>query len=299
MGLTFSLTSFACVGPFVGTLLAASVSENKLQPTLGMMSFASGLALPFFFLALFPSVLQKLPRSGAWMMRIKIVFGFVILAAALKYLANVDQVLQWGFLTRERFIAAWFVLFTLPGLYLLGLLPMEGIKRDEPVGVGRLLTGAAFAIFAFSLLPGMFGGKLGELDAYVPLAAESSVASPSGEKLVWMKNDLPGALAKAKAEGKLVFVNFTGYACTNCHWMKANMFPRPEIREALSKFVLVEIYTDGADAVSEANQKMQETKFQTVAIPLYAILDADERVVATFPGITKNPAEYLAFLNRS
>ncbi|MDX2181927.1 MAG: cytochrome c biogenesis protein CcdA [Bryobacteraceae bacterium] len=299
MGLTFSLTSFACVGPFVGTLLAASVSENKLQPTLGMMSFASGLALPFFFLALFPSVLQKLPRSGAWMMRIKIVFGFVILAAALKYLANVDQVLQWGFLTRERFIAAWFVLFTLPGLYLLGLLPMEGIKRDEPVGVGRLLTGAAFAIFAFSLLPGMFGGKLGELDAYVPLAAESSVASPSGEKLAWMKNDLPGALAKAKAEGKLVFVNFTGYACTNCHWMKANMFPRPEIREALSKFVLVEIYTDGADAVSEANQKMQETKFQTVAIPLYAILDADERVVATFPGITKDPAEYLAFLNRS
>jgi thiol:disulfide interchange protein DsbD len=299
MGLTFSLTSFACVGPFVGTLLAASVSGNKLQPVLGMMAFSSGLALPFFFLAIFPSFLAKLPRSGMWMVRIKIVFGFVILAAALKYLGNVDQVLQWNFLTRERFIAAWFVLFTLPGLYLLGMVPMEGIKRDEPVGVGRLLTGVLFVIFAFSLLPGMLGAKLGELDAFVPLAQEQvGGGAASSSSLPWMKNDLKGALAKAKAEGKQVFVNFTGYACTNCHWMKANMFLRPEIREALSKYVLLELYTDGTDAASEENQKYQEAHFQTVAIPLYAIIDADEKQLAVFPGITKSPQEYLAFLTQ-
>ncbi len=298
MGLTFSLTSFACVGPFVGTLLAASVTGDRLQPMLGMTAFATGLALPFFFRALFPSALNKLPKRGEWMARVKVVMGFLILAAALKYVANIDQVLQAGLLTRERFLALWFVLFTLPGLYLLGLLPMEGIRREENLSVGRLLLGTAFVAFAMSLLPGMVGGKLGELEAYVPLAAENSVGAPSsGEKLTWMKNDLPGALAKAKAEGKLVFVNFTGYACTNCHWMKANMFPRPEIREALSKFVLVELYTDGTDAASEANQKLQETKFQTVAIPYYAILDADEKVVASYPGLTKDPKEYLAFLN--
>jgi thiol:disulfide interchange protein DsbD len=298
MGLTFSLTSFACVGPFVGTLLAASVTGNRLQPTLGMMSFATGLALPFFVLAMFPSVLKKMPRSGGWLARVKVVMGFVILAWALKYLSNVDQVLQWNFLTRERFLAAWFVLFLLPGLYLLGQLAMEGIKRDENVSIGRMLTGSLFVIFAVSLLPGMFGAKLGELEGYIPLPSEGSIgASPaSGEKLTWMKNDLKGALAKARAEGKLVFVNFTGYACTNCHWMKANMFTRGDIREAMSKFVLVELYTDGTDAMSEENQKLQESKFQTVAIPFYAILDPDEKVIATFPGLTKNPGEYLAFL---
>ena len=95
MGLTFSLTSFACVGPFVGTLLAASVQSRGLLPVLGMLSFAAGLASPFFFLALFPSYLKSLPRSGGWMARVKVVMGFVILAAMFKYLSNVDQVLQW------------------------------------------------------------------------------------------------------------------------------------------------------------------------------------------------------------
>ncbi len=301
MGLTFSLTAFACVGPFVGTLLAASVSGNRWQPMFGMMAFATGLALPFFFLALFPSVLKSMPRSGGWLARVKVVMGFVILAAALKYVANIDQVMQWGFLTRERFLAAWFVLFLLPGMYLLGLLPMEGVKRDEPAGTGRILAGALFAIFAFSLLPGMFGGRLGELDAYVPLPAEGQFGvganAGSAEKSAWLKNDLPGALAKARAENKMIFVNFTGYACTNCHWMKANMFPRPEIREALGRFVLLELYTDGTDAASEENQAYQEKMFGNAAIPFYAILDAEEKVVASFPGLTKNPAEYLAFLN--
>ena len=134
MGLTFSLASFACVGPFVGTLLAASVSGGGTRPLIGMVTFATGLALPFFLLALFPSYLKRLPRSGGWMARVKVVMGFVILAASLKYLASLDQVLQWGFLTRERFLAAWIVLFAMAGLYLLGFLRLEGIKPDEPHG---------------------------------------------------------------------------------------------------------------------------------------------------------------------
>src|ERR1035438_10426024 len=103
MGLTFALSSFACVGPFVGTLLAASVTEgSRMRPTVGMVVFATGLALPFFLLALFPSFLKRLPRSGGWLARVKVVMGFVIVAAALKYLSSLDQVLQWGFLTREK-----------------------------------------------------------------------------------------------------------------------------------------------------------------------------------------------------
>jgi thiol:disulfide interchange protein DsbD len=295
MGLTFSLASFACVGPFVGTLLAASVAGGGARPLIGMATFATGLALPFFLLALFPSYLKRLPRSGGWLARVKVVMGFVILAASLKYLSSVDQVLQWGWLTRERFLAAWIVLFAMAGLYLLGFVRLEGPTPDEPMGLGRLLVGMAFLVFALSLAPGMFGGRLGGLDAYVPPASGVTPGS-SGSALPWMKDQYRAALNRARREGKRVFVNFTGYACTNCHWMRANMFTRPEIAAALQDFVLVELYTDGTDEASEANQNLELSKFHTVAIPFYAILDADEKAMATFAGSTSDAKEYLAFL---
>jgi thiol:disulfide interchange protein DsbD len=295
MGLTFSLASFTCVGPFVGTLLAASVAGGGARPLMGMVTFATGLALPFFLLALFPAYLKRLPRSGGWLARVKVVMGFVILAASLKYLSSVDQVLQWGWLTRERFLAAWIVLFAMAGLYLLGFVRLDGVKPDEPMGLGRLLVGTAFLMFALSLAPGMFGGRLGALDAYVPVASGPASGS-SGSALVWMKDQYRAALDRARREGKRVLVNFTGYACTNCHWMRANMFTRPEIAAALQNFVLVELYTDGTDAASETNQNLELSKFHTVAIPFYAILDADEKAIATFAGSTSDAREYLAFL---
>ena len=300
MGLTFALSSFACVGPFMGTLLAASVGSGGARPLLGMLTFASGLALPFFLLALFPSYLKRLPKSGAWMARVKVVMGFIVLAAMLKFLASVDQVLQWNVITRERFLAAWIVLFAMAGLYLLGFLRLEGISKDEPMGLGRLLTGMVFLIFAISLAPGMSGAKLGELDAYIPVASGGSGGGGAGGEsaLVWMKNQYREALDRARREGKLVFVNFTGYACTNCHWMKANMFTRPEIAGALQNFVLVELYTDGTDAASLANQELEQSKFQTIAIPYYAILDADGNAIATYPGATRDAGAYLAFLQK-
>jgi thiol:disulfide interchange protein DsbD len=166
------------------------------------------------------------------------------------------------------------------------------------VGLGRLLTGIAFLIFSITLVPGMFGSKLGELDAYVPVASESAIGGGSGSGLVFLKNDLPGALAKAKAEGKRVLVTFTGYACTNCHWMKANMFTKPEIASVLkSNYILVELFTDGTDETSQANQKLEESKFGTIAEPYYVIYDADQNVIATFPQVTRNVSEYVAFLN--
>jgi thiol:disulfide interchange protein DsbD len=295
MGLTFSLASFACVGPFVGTLLAASVAGGGARPLIGMVTFSTGLALPFFLLALFPSYLKRLPRSGGWLARVKVVMGFVILAASLKYLSSVDQVLQWGWLTRERFLAAWIVLFAMAGLYLLGFVRLEGVRPDEPMGLGRLLVGTAFLVFALSLAPGMFGGRLGGLDAYVP-AASGVTPGSSGSALPWMKDQYRAALDRARREGRRVFVNFTGYACTNCHWMRANMFTRPEIAAALQDFVLVELYTDGTDEASEVNQSLELSKFHTVAIPFYAILDADEKAMATFAGSTRDAKEYLAFL---
>jgi thiol:disulfide interchange protein DsbD len=301
MGLTFSLTSFACIGPIVGPLLIASVQERGAKPVLGMVAFAAGLAAPFFLLALFPSYLKKLPRSGGWMVRVKIVLGFIVLAVMLKYLSNVDQVLQIHWLTRERFLAAWIVLFALPGLYLLGFVPMEGIKKDQPLGVSRALIACLFLIFSISLLPGLFGARLGDLDAYVPEANSSVFATPGAtaeaKPAAYFKNQLDAALAAAREQNKLVLVDFTGYACTNCHWMKANMFTRPEIQSALSRLVLVDLYTDGTDAESEKNQKLEDEKFGTASIPFYALMNPDQEVVATFPQLTRNPREFLAFLD--
>ena len=296
MGLTFSLTAFACVGPFVGTLLAASVQGGGPRPALGMLSFAAGLALPFFFLALFPSYLRRMPKSGGWLARVKVVMGFVILAAMFKYLSSVDLVMQWNLLTRERFLAAWIVLFSMAGSYLLGFLRLEGVKPDETVGLWRLLIGAAFLIFSISLLPGMFGTRLGELDAYVPAATQAPGSAAAQAGPVWMKNQYREALAAARHENKPLLVAFTGYACTNCHWMKANMFTRPEIAAAMKDLVLVELYTDGADEASRQNQSLQESKFSVIAIPYYAIVDSSEKVIATFPGLTRDTREFLAFL---
>jgi thiol:disulfide interchange protein DsbD len=298
MGLTFSLASFACVGPFVGPLLAASVTGGLWRPLVGMASFATGLSLPFFLLALFPSYLKKLPKSGGWLSRVKVVMGFVILAAALKYLASMDQVLQWNFLTRDRFLAAWVVLFAMAGLYLLGFVRLEGVTKDDQVSIPRLLFGMALVIFAVSLVPGMFGGSLGELEGFVPPPA----AGASSSQLVWLENDFSGAMAKARAENKRVLVNFTGYACTNCHWMKQNMFTRPEVAQQMRNLVLVDLYTDRDDAVSQQNQQLEQTAFHTIAIPFYVLYDpgpagTEPRVVATFPGLTREAPQYVSFLN--
>jgi thiol:disulfide interchange protein DsbD len=303
MGLTFSLASFACVGPFVGTLLAASATEGGWRPVAGMATFASGLALPFFLLALFPSYLKKLPKSGGWLGRVKVVMGFIIVAAALKYLASIDQVLQLGFLTRDRFLAAWVVLFAMAGLYLLGFVRLEGVKPDEPLGLGRLFAGMALVIFAITLVPGMFGGGLGELEGFVPPpAAGSSLGGNSDTRLTWIENDFNGAIAKARAEHKRVLVNFTGFACTNCHWMKQNMFTKPEIASLLRNMILVDLYTDADDAKSQANQQLEQSQFHTIAIPFYVIYDPGAegsvpQVAATFPSLTRDASQYVAFLN--
>ncbi len=303
MGLTFSLASFACVGPFVGTLLAASVTDGGWRPVVGMATFASGLALPFFLLALFPSYLKKLPKSGGWLGRVKIVMGFVILAAALKYLASIDQVLRTGVLTRERFLAAWIVLFAMAGLYLLGFVRLEGVQRDEQLGLGRLFPGMALVIFAITLVPGMFGGRLGELEGFVPPPlAGSTLGGSADSQLAWIENDFNGAITKARAEHKRVLVNFTGYACTNCHWMKQNMFTKPEIAAVLRNMVLVDLYTDADDAKSQANQHLEESQFHTIAIPFYVLyepgaVDGTQQVLATFPSLTRDAQQYVSFLN--
>ena len=265
-----------------------------------MLSFSAAFALPFFFLSLFPQGLSALPRSGGWLNSVKVVMGFLELAAALKFLSNVDLVWHWGVLSREVFIAAWIAIFVLCGVYLLGKIRLPHDTPMESVGPLRLLTSMGCLAFSFYLLTGLFGAPLGELDAFFPpYGSQGEIAQirSGGEELTWGDN-YEAALAEARASGKPIFIDFTGFACTNCRWMEANIFPDREVRPLLRRFVRVQLYTDGQGEIYDRNRAFQEDRFGTVALPFYAILDSDGHERARFPGLTRDRDLFVRFLKK-
>ena len=297
LSLVFTLASFACTGPFIGSLLAGSVAEgSSVYPVLGMTLFATGLSAPFFVLALFPALVNKLPRSGGWLALSKRAAGIVIIAVGLKYLGNVDQVLGWEILSRERFLAIWMVLFFAAALYLWGLLRFGDEPDSQSVGLVRFGFGAAFLALALSLLPGMLGGSLGELEAHIPESTGPMLGAGGSDSITWIKDDYEGAATAARNAGQPLLVSFTGYACSNCKWMKANMFTKPEVDQLIRDFVLVELYTDGLDEASERHQAYQVERFRSSSIPFYAIIRPDGAVAATFSGQTRDTQEFREFL---
>lgn len=306
MGLTLTLVSFSCTAPFVGGLLAATALGEWSYPIVGMVAFSLTFALPFVLFALFPQALQALPRSGSWMNTTKVVLGFVELAAALKFLSNADLVWGWGLLSRPLVIAFVSVLFFLTGLYLLGKLRLPHEAPVETVGVGRLLTSVLFFGLSLYLLPGLLGAPLGRLDAYLPprkandvgLAAlfQAGGMAPVADLFDWHEAIEP-AFAEAKASGKPVFVDFTGYTCTNCREMEANVFPHPEVARRLrEQFVRLRLYTDDVTE-GPAWQRYQLQLTATVALPTYAIVSPEGQLLARHVGMA-SAEEFVAFLDR-
>ena len=296
MGLTFTLTSFTCTAPFVGTLLVTAAAGHWQWPLLGLLVFSAVFALPFFLLALMPSAVAKLPRSGSWLNSVKVMMGFIEIATAMKFLANADLVWQWGIFTRNVVLVVWMVTAIAAALYLAGVFSRK--KPRSTIGMGQYVLAIGCVVIAVALGRGLRGARLGELESFLPPpegAVTSGIASVSGE-LPWMVNDYAGGLARAEAEGKMVLIDFTGYTCTNCRWMEANMFPRPEITSEMEKFVRVRLYTDGQGERYRMQQQFELEKFGTVALPYYAIVDANGDTQSQFLGMTRSSAEYLAFL---
>lgn len=300
MGFTFSLTSFTCTAPFVGTLLVLTAQGTWMWPILGMLAFSTAFAAPFFFLALFPQTLSALPQSGGWLNSVKVVMGFLELAAALKFLSNVDLVWQWGVLSREVFIAGWIAIFLLCGLYLLGKIRLPHDSPLDAIGPLRLLASSGCLAFGLYLMTGLFGAPLGEWDAFFPPYGNYGEIAKirSGEPELTWRDDYEAALTEAQMAGKPVFIDFTGYACTNCRWMEANIFPEKEVHALLKQFVRVQLYTDGRGEKYKRNRDLQEARFGTVALPLYAILSPDGKEIAHFPGMTRDVAMFVRFLER-
>ncbi len=302
MGLTFTLTSFTCTSPFVGTILVSASQGDWQKPLVGMLAFSTVFALPFFVLALAPQYVSSLPRAGGWMNSIKVAMGFLEVAAAMKFISNVDLIWKWGIFTRPIVLAIWIAIGVILAIYLLGKFQLPHDSKPERIGAFRLMSAIVSLAISFYLLTGLFGAKLGELEAFLPPDLENSSARMFGgttEQLKWIENDYQGALAKAKSENKLVFVDFTGYTCTNCRWMEANVFPKREVEAELSKFVLARLYTDDGSEINNRHQAFEQNTFGTVALPFYAVVDGDGKTIATFPGLTRNVQEFVDFLQKT
>ncbi len=287
MGLTFSLTSFTCTVPFVGTLLASSAHGSILFPIVGMFGFSLAFALPFFGLALFPGYLAKMPKSGGWLVTVKAYMGFLELAAALKFFSNFDVTVNparpLGLLPQEVFLAIWFSLFTFAGMYLLGWIkfPMDAATK---IGLPRRLFGVANIGIAIYLLGALSGtASLGSLTAFLP--AYSVGKNSQGASIAWSDNVTTSA-SKARTEGKLVFINFTGQTCSNCRVMEKNVFPKSDIAALINQMVPVELYTDRDSDSDRKNAALREQLTNTSTNPVYVIMTPDMKVLSVYQGGT-------------
>jgi thiol:disulfide interchange protein len=297
MGLTFTLTSFTCTVPIVGTLLVSASKGDIWRPLLGMLAFSTAFSFPFFLLALFPSYLSRLPRSGSWMSTVKVFMGFLELAFAVKFLSNIDVVYQWGLITKPIALGIWFALAAMAAAYLFGWFRMSNEGDGTKVGWLRRGFGIATLAGGIMCLAAMEGASLGKVGALLPpdpYPYKDPAKRKSGA-IAWNES-YTEALAMAKETGKPVFLNFTGYTCTNCRDMEQNMFPRPGVRKELDEMVLLELYTDGKQPIHKENQQLQQKLTGSVTLPVYVVLNPSGEVISQFPGSTDNEAEFVKFL---
>ncbi len=267
MAFTLVLVSFSCTGPIVGGILAQSTQGGSVvKPLVGMLGFSLGVAIPFTLFAFFPSILQKLPKSGGWLNSVKVILGFIELALGLKFLSVADQTYHWGILDREVYIAFWIVIFSLMGLYLLGKLKFSHDSETKFVKVPRLIFAIITFTFVVYLVPGMFGAPLKALSGYLPpnsthdfnLAAmikgdqESTICDdPKYEDQLHLPHGLRGyyevyqALNCSKENNKPIFIDFTGHGCVNCRQMEENVWSDPKVLKILKEdYIILSLYVD-------------------------------------------------------
>ncbi len=300
MGLTFSLTSFTCTLPFVGTILVSASQGDILWPILGMIGFSGAFAAPFFLLALFPSYLSSLPKSGSWLAIVKAFMGFIELAAAVKFLSSVDLGIVpggLGFVTREVYLALWFGIVFCLALWLLGAIRLPHVDENK-IGWVRRGVGVLTLFAAYSVLASINGKSLGQLEAFLPPSpypGKSTNGAATGEKLAWLTN-YDEAVAKAKAENKPLFIDFTGIYCTNCRAMEKNMFPRPGIESKLEKYVRVRLFTDRRTPEDNKNQVLMLKLTRSATLPNYVAQSVDGKVETA--AYTNDESEFSGFLSK-
>ena len=336
MAFTLVIVSFSCTGPIIGTLLVEAAGKSLMAPAMGMLGFAIALALPFSLFAMFPSVLKKLPKSGGWMNTFKVTLAFLELALALKFLSVADLAYGWHILDREVFVALWIIIFTLLGLYLLGLIAFPHDDDDHrKTSVPRLFLAIISLAFAMYMVPGLWGAPLRAISAFAPpmstqdwvmssggSGVQASAVQVSGEYKTMSVHDgqitftdYEEGMAYAKENNMPVFLDFNGFGCVNCRKMEAAVLSKPEVAEHMHKYVLISLIVDDKTKleepiVLEENGKtttlktvgdkwshMQREQYQSNAQPYYVQLDADgNKIVETSYAYDEDIEKFLKWL---
>jgi thiol:disulfide interchange protein DsbD len=293
MAFTLVLVSFSCTGPIVGAILVKSAGGAILEPIVGMLGFSLAFAIPFTVFAFFPSLLNRLPKSGGWLNAVKVVLGFLELALGLKFLSIADQTYHWGILDREVYLSIWIVIFALMGFYLLGKLKFAHDSDVKHIGVPRLMLSIITFAFVVYMIPGLWGAPLKVLSGYMPpqnsldfdmskIVRENAGTSgnnhpvsnlcetPKYGEFLHLPHGLEGyfdleqGLACAKKLNKPIFIDFTGHGCVNCREMEANVWSDPKVLQKLKNdFIIIALYVDDKTELPE-NEWITSTYDQKV-----------------------------------
>ena len=328
MALTLAIVSFSCTGPILGSLLAGSLTAEggAWQLTFGMGGFGLALGLPFALFAMFPNLLNTLPKSGGWLNTTKVVLGFLELALAFKFLSNADLVKHWGLLKIEIFLGIWIVIFLCLALYLFGKIKFPHDSVLNKLSFIRLGFGMVVLLFTFYLFSGFQINK--STKTFSPLTLLSGLAPPVGYSLFYPNEcpnnlncfkDLKEGINYAKQVGKPIILDFTGFACVNCRKMEEHIWPDPKIDALLrEKFVLISLYVDDKKELPNDEQifvnringgtrqlknyghkwaHFQTQFFQSNSQPFYVLLDSEGEKLLNKPvGYTPDVEEYASFL---
>jgi thiol:disulfide interchange protein DsbD len=320
MAFTLSLVSFSCTGPIIGTLLVeAAQGQSYIGPLAGMTGFALALAIPFALFALFPEWLNSLPKSGGWLNTVKVSLGFLELGLALKFLSNVDLAYHWGILQRELFIALWIVIAVMWGFYLLGKLQLSHDNSVPYISTGRLILALLVFTFAVYLVPGIWGAPLKIISGFPPPEFYKEWKSGHENECPHNLNcfhDYEEGMRYAKAQGKPVILDFTGWSCVNCRKMEDKVWSDPAVLKRLSQeYVLISLYVDDKTElppdqqfVSPSSGKkiqttgnkwsdFQATVYNTNSQPYYVLIDNKANILAEPRGGIINIKDYTAYLD--
>jgi thiol:disulfide interchange protein len=280
MALTLVIVSLSCVGPIVGALLVEAATGAGAKPVVGMFGFSMAFAIPFTLLAIFPSWLNKLPKSGGWLNSVKVVLGFIVLAFSLRFLMVIDLTYHWGILTRDVYLAIWIVLFTLLGFYLLGKIKFAHDSDVPYISVPRLILALATFSFVVYLIPGMVGAPLKAVASLLPpqhtlsfdirsmirdaqlqgtgLQQADLCEEPKYAGFLQLPHGLEGyfdleqGLACAREQNKPVFLDFVGHACSNCKEMEAKVWSDPRVLQRLrDDYIIIALYVDDRTRLPE------------------------------------------------
>ncbi len=316
MAFTLTLVSFSCTGPIIGLLLVeTTTSGNWMGPAIGMLGFAIALALPFTLFALFPTWLKQAPKSGSWMNTIKVVLGFIELAFALKFFSVADLAYGWRLLDREVFLALWIAIFLFLGLYLIGILKFQSDQgSDKAMPVPCIMLGLVSIAFAVYMVPGLWGAPCRAVSAFAPPLYTQDFNLNTKEVRAAYTNYEEG-MAAAKASGKPVMLDFTGFGCVNCRKMEIAVWTDPTVADKLNKdYVLISLFVDDKTPLDQPievqyNGKkrtlrtigdkwsyLEEMKFGHLTQPLYVLVDNDGNPMTRSFSYKEDVGEYLKFL---